>query len=137
MTQQPYLQIVCPWADERELRPALSCLTALNRVLMREYKGTSREIPLLYQSGIRYQREPRDKAGNVREAWCTAPVMLERWRKSRVGSDCEDNAAYRAAELQLRGIAAIAIPIRSGVGWHIVVRHPNGEIEDPSRVLGM
>jgi hypothetical protein len=129
-----YLQIVVPWAGQSELRPALAALTAINRVLMRD---RGKAIPLLYASGIRYARETRLSDGTVREAWCTAPVMLDRWRDHAIGSDCEDLACYRSAELQLRGIAAVATAVPSGVGWHIIVRHPNGAIEDPSRVLGM
>lgn len=127
-----FLQIVVPWAGQAELGPSLLALTALNRSLMRRHNW-----PALYTSGIRYQREPRGPDGIVREAWCSYPVMLYRWRKSRTGSDCEDLACARAAELQLKGIAATAIAVRSGVGWHIVVRHPDGTIEDPSKALGM
>lgn len=127
-----HLQIVVPWAGERELRPALAALTALNRAFMRAHR-----IPALYSTGIRYQREARGPDGVVREAWCSAPVMLERWRVSQIGSDCEDLSCYRAAELQLKGVPAVAVPVRSGIGWHIIVRHPDGRTEDPSKQLGM
>jgi len=85
-------------------------------------------VPALYSSGVRYRR---DKG----ETWDSAQICCRRgW------GDCEDLAAWRAADLRLRGIPARAVVQRSktpGVSWHAVVQLPNGRIEDPSRRLGM
>ena len=105
------------------INAALQGLVALNKSQMRSGK-----IPPLYQSGIRYRRD----AG---ETWDSCQVCLRRGY-----GDCEDLAAYRAAELQCAGIPARAVVMRSstpGVAWHCVVRLPGGRIEDPSRKLGM
>jgi hypothetical protein len=121
-----FLSIVVPWAGESDLAPALAALTGLNLSIMRRHA-----LPQLYDSGVRYQREAIAH-GRPREQWLTAPVVL-----SRGAGDCEDLCCYRAAELRLKGIAAIAMARPSSVGWHIVVKYPDGQIEDPSRKLGM
>lgn len=95
-------------------------------------------LPRLYESRIRYRREPRGP-GWVREQWQDAA------RTAAIGSgDCEDLATYLAAQYQAEGFDAwpdvLAFPPRVGrPGWlfHIVVRRPDGVREDPSRLLGM
>jgi len=84
--------------------------------------------PPLYQANVRYQREPRG-----REKWQTARKTF-----ALHTGDCEDLAAYRAADLRVVGIQAKAIikDIRPGLK-HALVRYPDGTIEDPSRRLGM
>lgn len=111
-------------ASRATLAAALEGLTATNYCLL----ARSRKAPALYASGVRYQREPRG-----REQWQTAPQVL------RAGfGDCEDLAAWRAAELRIQGIPAKATVIRTGPKmFHAVVQHPDGSIEDPSRRLGM
>jgi hypothetical protein len=106
-----------------EIDAALEGLVCLNMAQMRNGK-----CPPLYRSGVRYRR---DKG----ETWDSCRVVLKRGY-----GDCEDLAAYRAAELRTQGIPARAIVQRShtpGVAWHCVVRYPDGRIEDPSRKLGM
>ena len=107
----------------------LDALTAIDRL----YLGTHLRTPLLYKAGVRYQHENLGC-----EDWADVPTVIgNRW------GDCEDLACWRAAELQLRGIPARAVqkpPKRIGPDlwlYHIVVRWPNGRIEDPSRILGM
>jgi len=57
---------------------------------------------------------------------------------ARGGGDCEDLAAWRAAELRIAGEPARVVVVRSAPGvLHAVVRRANGRIEDPSRRLGM
>jgi hypothetical protein len=57
--------------------------------------------------------------------------------------NCEDIACWRAAELDVRHrISARPIALEQkrpdgGMLYHIVVRYPNGQIEDPSKILGM
>jgi len=88
--------------------------------------------PSLYDSGVVYEREP---AG--REDWQTIPVTLERGN-----GDCEDLAAWRTAELQHQGEKARIITRtkrqRNGrLLIHVLVMRENGDIEDPSLLLGM
>ncbi len=116
---------VFPSADN--LRFYLRLLTEIN---VRQQRAGS--YPKLLGSGIRYRREARDRDG----------IRLEEWRATatlyRLGfGDCEDLASTLAAEYQVRGVRALAIPVRAGRGWHIVVQLPNGRRVDPSAKLGM
>lgn len=125
-----------PWRAEIE-PPELSpesvgiltdALTRLNRAYLRAHPGT----PRLYESRVRYRREPRGS-----ERWRTIPTVL-----AAGYGDCEDLACYRAAELQEAGERARAVNThRAGVGgsmlYHIRVQREDGSIEDPSRRLGM
>jgi hypothetical protein len=122
------LTIYCLWATADDLIAPLAALVALNVEYLRAHPNT----PKLYESGIRYQREGVTKSGRQKEKWLTWPLMLI-LRKA----DCEDLAAARASELRLAGTNAIAIAVESSIGYHIVVRMPDGTIEDPSRKLGM
>lgn len=120
--------------EERELSHAT--LRALLMALMYTdmlYLRANPKVPLLYESGVRYEEEPPGQ-----EDWQDIPTCL--WRK--VG-DCEDLACWRAAELQVRfGIKAVPTftwqerPNGSYL-YHITVQLPDGKIEDPSRRLGM
>lgn len=111
-------------ADHGTLASLLEGLVRTNVWLME-----TNPLPPLYSSGVRYRREPRGS-----EEWTPAPRVFAR----RFG-DCEDLAAWRAAELRRAGeLDARAIPIRSGARiWHAVVEREDGTIEDPSRALGM
>jgi hypothetical protein len=124
---QTLLAIIVPWAGISDLAPALAALTGLNMEILRRHP-----LPSIYGCGVRYQREERLADGTTREQWLTAPVI-----HMRHAGDCEDLASWRAAELRLQGIEATAIAKRSSLGYHIVVRYPDGTIEDPSRKLGM
>lgn len=97
---------------------------------IRRARAHGTPLPRLYDGTIRYQREP---AGQ------------ERWRSARhvaaagIG-DCEDLAAYRVAELrELEGERGARVKLlRRGPHLiHAVVERANGQIEDPSRKLGM
>lgn len=107
--------------DGHDLEAALAALVALNVTRIERFS-----LPPLYESGVRYRRERPDE-------WSTAEVVAQRgW------GDCEDLAAWRAAELRLQGIAARATAYRAkGRMWHAVVLYPDGTIEDPSKALGM
>lgn len=120
-----------PFEAERELTLALSLLTVVDMMQIGWYK-----LPPLYSSGVRYEREEAKT--------CWAPVAggcedwLSAWEVLRQGKgDCEDLAAWRAAELILQGEQARAIPKRTKRGWHIIVRRESGTLEDPSAALGM
>ena len=84
------------------------------------------QFPPLYESGVVYRREEKGH-----DDWMTADTVLHRGY-----ADCEDLAAYRAAELRRAGIPALGIvrPNASG-NFHAQVLLPDGTIEDPSRVL--
>lgn len=100
------------------------------------YQMGVHRLPPLYGGTIRYKRE---RPGN--EDWQTASLT------ARLGTgDCEDLAAYRIAELwhwarMMRpggdaGARCVVKVVRSTL-YHIQVRHSDGQIEDPSAVLGM
>ncbi|MEW6713162.1 MAG: hypothetical protein AB1403_25300, partial [Candidatus Riflebacteria bacterium] len=86
-------------------------------------------LPLLYSAGVKYQPE----------------FMTENWQDAEETyikgfGDCEDLAAWRAAELQLSGVNAypdiIHKPTKhNSKNYHAIVRLPNGKIEDPSVLL--
>ncbi len=108
------------------LAGAAEGLVRANLALMQQRHGA----PKLYGGRVRYRREP---AGQ--ERWDTWPEVL-----ARGYGDCEDLAAWRAAELRYTGAdpgASVAV-IRTGPStMHAVVRRTGGRIEDPSKRLGM
>lgn len=111
--------------DGARLRIMLNALVALDLLEMRRQK-----YPPIYRSHIRYKKEPQ------------IPGRYEQWKTIRElfesgNGDCEDLAAARVAELRLAGIRAIPWLMKKGPIWHVVVKYPTGEIEDPSRKLGM
>jgi hypothetical protein len=85
-------------------------------------------VPRLYDSGARYRRERQD-------VWRHAgDVAVEGY------GDCEDLAAYRAAELRVSGEdpGAYAYTYETGPRrYHAVVGRSDGSMEDPSLALGM
>ncbi len=88
-------------------------------------------MPTLYRSGVRYQRELPGK----REHWKSYPVIL----KARI-ADCDDLSAARVGELLASGEdprARVHIYRTSPKTLHAVVLRGDGTIEDPSRILGM
>lgn len=109
-----------------------------------EYLIRTRRLPPLAESGVRYATEREDLySPKPVEDWLLADVLLQR----RYG-DCEDLAAYRCAELRLRGVNAHPQISRKGNIWHVTVavypgkpsRNSVGAVvrrEDPSRALGM
>lgn len=116
------------------LNEALEGLVRVNTKLLLAALRAGRPVPPLYESGIRYKREP-----GTREWWQTVADNI-----ADKQGDCEDLAGHRAAELRVGGIVAgfdypaRAVCIRTGrKTYHAIVRHPDGHIEDPSRALGM
>lgn len=117
------------------LYEALAALTRINvRILSAAKPGA---IPKLYDSGVRYIAEPEGA-----EDWLDILSALRQLRDPKLPVDCEDLACWRAAELQMEGIEAHPVflwrrmPDGSHL-YHIVVRYPDGRIEDPSKRLGM
>ena len=115
-------------ASERVMRVLLRALAAANVEYLRDHPST----PALYQAGVRYQAERVP-----REDWKGIAQTLE----DGFG-DCEDLACWRVAELVARErVAAEPVFRYRQVGrlsvYHILVRYPDGRIEDPSAALGM
>jgi hypothetical protein len=120
--------------QQRVLWSQLWCVIRFNVAwLLPRLKST----PLLYESGVRFQRE-RDGALNV---WSNIPAVMRRRISHCVGLSC-----WRVAELQAR--AEQAIPClqvfeenRPDFGlvteFHVTVLRENKDHEDPSRLLGM
>jgi hypothetical protein len=124
-----------PNEDKRlVLEYLLEALTLADACYLRRNPG----VPLLYESGVRYEQEP-----DGRDDWQDVPDTLAR----RVG-DCEDLGCWRMAELRVRHrdgqtrwhITVDDIPNARGIlvtTYHIQLMRPDGSIEDPSRRLGM
>ena len=110
-------------ASRAALAAALEGLVATNYLIL-----GSGNFPSIYRSGVVY----RPELAGVEE-WRTVPQVI------RAGwGDCEDLASWRAAELRIAGVPAQAAVVRTGPRrFHAVVRYPDGQIEDPSRRLGM
>lgn len=100
---------------------ALRGMVADARVIIRRD-----HIPPLYRSGVKYVEEEKGL-----ENWQTPIETMERGL-----GDCEDVAIWRTAELQNKGIKAQPKIIRTGPKkFHVVVRHPSGRTEDPTKIL--
>lgn len=109
-------------------------------VANRYYLKTHPKTPLLYESEVRYGREPN---AFQYEEFADIPTVLKRgW------GDCDDLVAWRCAEIAQREKrpAAPLIYWRRHLGddgrkytvWHVQVRRlDTKEVEDPSRLLGM
>jgi hypothetical protein len=112
----------------RVLESLVEALVAANVAFLEAFPRT----PLLYESGVRYVEEPRG-----RDDWQDIPETLSR---DKTG-DCEDLAAWRIAELRVRGEPARpairAGMLRGVLTYHVRVRRADGTVEDPSRKLGM
>lgn len=102
------------------------------------------ETPDLYNAGVSYKPERRrvdprtGKVSEYGEEWQTIP-----WVIYRGYGDCEDLGSWRAAELRakykVKATPFIKMRRMPDGFWraHVVVRWPNGQIEDPSAKLGM
>lgn len=127
-------------------RGFLRGVVACNRVILRQAKASGQPLPGIYDSGVRWRREPW--AGKFEEFADCATVLERGW------GDCDDLAAWRVAELQEAGVPAdfkIKWRIDPKTGrvklFHALVRvRPvldpktrtvTGPTEDPSRKLGM
>ena len=116
---------------EYALNVLLEALIRINIAYLTRYPA----VPPLYRTGIRYKRQ-----GEGQEDWHDVPTAI------RAGAtDCKVLAAWRCAELRLTGVRArphLIRQTRQGPNgpiyfYHIQVLWPTGQIEDPSRILGM
>ena len=107
------------------IEAAAEGLAGLNYRMMHTASVGGGGFPPLYKSGLVYRPE---EVGH--EEWQNAVELL----RSGEG-DCEDLAAYRAAELRMQGEPATVAIVRTRRGtYHAVVRRADGTTEDPSRV---
>lgn len=113
------------------IKPLLEGNVRVNQLFLRTHPTT----PWLYESGVVYKNEPK---GQGYEEFALIPTVHERgW------GDCDDLAPWRCAELRERAGEHAKIRVQwkkhpnGQKMFHIVVRRANGDIEDPSRVLGM
>lgn len=112
------------------VKAALEALIFANRIYLRTH-----HCPALYESGVRYEEEP---AGQPYEDFSAVPVVL-----SRGWADCDDLVSWRIAELRNAGEPAKVRlkwqfdPTRGARMYHVLVRRANGQVEDPSKRLGM
>jgi hypothetical protein len=157
LPEKPLVHLSLPETSDAShfapLQIALEGLTDLNtwQILHQNrlaQKGLGAPMPSLYGSGVFYREE---EPGH--EDWIDALGVLQQGF-----ADCEDLAAWRAAELRAAGIEAEPVikwqwlprevMIRQGYPgdklpakgvWlvHCCVRFPDGTIEDPSKILGM
>jgi hypothetical protein len=138
----------------------MEALTRTNQSLLRHAEGLKKlglgeTLPLLYRSGLHYEREPPGQ-----EHWPDIVNLLGETdgpgKYPGPWGDCEDLACYRVGELReapahrdpetgqiFRG-GVKAMPFakwrRGSEGqfnYHALVLRPDGKIEDPSLVLGM
>lgn len=106
----------------------VEALVMADRAFLRDFPFT----PPLYQAGVHYEFN--------RDRWQDIPTVIARGE-----GDCKDFTAWRVAELRQKGIrAAVHVTEREIFGpdgkthmYHVLVRLPNGQLEDPSRILGM
>lgn len=112
------------------IREAIEAVVLANQLYLRLH-----QVPALYESGIRYEEEP---AGQPYEDFAAVPVVLARgW------GDCDDLVSWRIAELRNSGEnAKVRLkweydPVRGARMYHVLVRRSNGQVEDPSKRLGM
>lgn len=112
-------------AIARRLSAVVVGLVALAEVDLSEHPR-----PPLYELAragrVRYRRERAP-----RERWLCPSLVLA----GGGDLDCEDAAAWRAAELRLAGERALAYVRTTARGnlFHAVVRREDGRVEDPSR----
>ena len=115
------------WSEDI-VKLLLKILVYANLIYLRAHPNA----PKLYQSGVRYIREPLGV-----EYFQNVPSILRTG-----GADCEDLASWRVAELILEGEPAepaIRVTVKDDGFrlYHIQVRRADGSIEDPSAHLGM
>lgn len=88
------------------------------------------QTPSLYACGVVYRREPMG-----REWWESAADALG--VITHRSGDCEDLAAYRAAELRVfegdEGARVRIVRTKRG-SFHAIVQRGDGSFEDPSRI---
>lgn len=103
---------------------AVEGLALVDRVLLDYYN-----FPSIYKVAPKYRT-------GGKETWKDIGALLkDGW------GDCKDFTAWRLAELWKAGVNAKAEAIIQRQGrrllFHVYIRHPDGSIEDPAKLLGM
>lgn len=114
--------------DKESIQAFIDALVQINCYQLR--RG---HAPRFDWSRLRYRRETHETLPGV-ERLNTAEEV------AALGiDDCDGLAPYLAASLIVHdGIAATAVVVEApGIGYHVVVRLPNGRVVDPSARLGM
>jgi hypothetical protein len=115
--------------NARTLRCLLDGLININRVYLEESKRLDYAVPLLYQSGVVYDRTTW---------WESIPAL-----HARTYGDCKSLTAAWIAEQRMRGIQCrptfrfLDDENDGTTAYHILVDLGSGNFEDPSKVLGM
>jgi hypothetical protein len=107
---------------------AIEGLTRLNEEMLLAADRAGNPFPPIYDTDVGYRKEAADTWRHADDVLCSG------W------GDCEDLAAWRAAELRVYGedTGARVYVYKSGPHrYHAVVARGNGRIEDPSLILGM
>lgn len=127
--------------SDREIGHLMDAFVAIDLDILAKYPNIKPLYQLHDEGLIRYYRpQPlQTPQGEVAEPdhWRDILGVMERGY-----GDCKDLAAWRVAEIRRAGGWAEPHLI---TGWapagkrlyHIVVRYPDGVLEDPSKVLGM
>lgn len=136
--------VVDEFTDPKDLKIAQGAIFHMLNALINidiDYLREHPEVPNLYEAtgptGLPLFYEADDRV-HVGEFWKSIPSVLKRGK-----ADCKDFVAWRIAELQVRhGIKAEPVlqwkRFEDGSQlYHVQVKYPNGDIEDPSRILGM
>lgn len=129
MVGQHFMRGESPAHGEVVLRTLLLAQCLINADWLQHH----RRAPMLYQSGVRYVMEPQGV-----EEFRDIPTIME----AGCG-DCDDLGCWRVAECWVRdkvNVKPIFTKRTMADGrfmYHILVRYPNGDIEDPSKILGM
>jgi hypothetical protein len=115
-------------ASEQIILRILEGYCRANQIILRYHP----EIPPLYRSGVFYAEPGKPE-------WQDILTTIRRGK-----GDCKDLGAWRVAELrQVCHIMAMPhvtwkrVPGSTDYSFHVLVRFPNGRLEDPSRYLGM
>jgi hypothetical protein len=111
--------------NPRNYLALLGCLVSVNRLARRKWS-----FPPLYESGIGYEEEHEG------EEFRSLPAL------HLLGSgDCDDLVPARLSELPsgsaIPKIVEIGRDPLGGINYHFIIQHRHGDLEDPSRILGM
>ena len=111
-------------------RRAIESAVMVNIATLRKFP----QIPSLYQSGVRYRKEPE----GVEDVCDIEEILRRGW------ADCAMLVAYRIAELRVREGERATMrfkwmrrPNTKKRFFHVLVRRADGRVEDPSIRLGM
>ena len=126
----PSLDGVGGFASERTITSPAELMAELENLCTYNlaFLAINPRLPDIYKAGVRYKAEPPGE-----ENWLTYPILIG----LKVG-DCEDLACARVAKLRQKGDSGAKPHLYHKKRlWHVMVRHGDGTIEDPSARLGM